>query len=358
MPDAAAADAPGRVNLIGEHTDYHEGYVLPTVIPQRTRVAVRRRADRLVQAHSDAMGSGSYALGEERAGRGWLDYVQGVTALLARRGVAVPGLDIEIQSGVPVGAGVSSSAALEVAALRALRRLLEFELDDTALARAAHAVETDFVGVPVGVMDQMAASLGRDDEALFIDTLTLAVDRIRIPATIAIAVIDSGVPHSHATGGYGVRRAESYEAAALLEDERLRDVDTTMMPRIEALPGVLARRARHVVSENQRVLGAVTALRTGDAVRLGALLSASHASLRDDYEVSTPDVDMLVRLAEEHPAVYGARLTGGGFGGAIVVLVRAGRAGESARDIAARYAETTGRQAAVLVPEMMTSERP
>src|SRR5688572_28645019 len=168
----ATGEAPGRVNLIGEHTDYHEGFVLPTVIPQRTSVTIVARDDARVRVRSTTMGSGweEYRLGEERQGRGWLDYVAGVTATLAREGIALEGLDVEISSRIPVGAGVSSSAALTVSTLRALRRLLALDIDDVALAVMARRVETDFVGAPVGVMDQMAASLGSEGEALFIDT--------------------------------------------------------------------------------------------------------------------------------------------------------------------------------------------
>src|SRR5690348_8130900 len=173
MTDQASASAPGRVNLIGEHTDYHDGYVLPIVIPQRTHAHLtRRKGERVVRASSSVIDGTwqEYALGAETPGRGWLDYLQGVTAMLARRGVGVPGFDVRIESTVPVGAGVSSSAALEISLLRALRSLLGLDLDDVALAMIAHAAETDFVGAPVGVMDQMASSLGRDGEALFIDT--------------------------------------------------------------------------------------------------------------------------------------------------------------------------------------------
>src|SRR5687767_1712605 len=172
MPETATADAPGRVNLIGEHTDYHQGFVLPTVIPLRTRAIVSRRRDRRVSAASRALGGGveEFELGCEARGRGWLDYIQGVTMVLAREGVMVSGFDLRIDSAVPLGAGVSSSAALEISVLRALRDLFAFTADDVLLARIAHAVETDFVGAPVGVMDQIAVSLGQEGEALFIDT--------------------------------------------------------------------------------------------------------------------------------------------------------------------------------------------
>ncbi|HEY2904446.1 MAG TPA: galactokinase [Vicinamibacterales bacterium] len=352
MPEVASADAHGRVNLMGEHTDYHDGYVLPTIIPQYTRAHVQRRSDRHVRASSAAMPLGSleYELGRESPGRGWLDYVQGITATLARRGVDVPGFDLRLESTIPLGAGVSSSAALEVSVLRSLRALLDLELDDVMLARIAQAVETEFVGAPVGIMDQMASSLGREGEALFLDTRTLGVERVPLPPTIEIVVIDSGIAHTHAGGQYAARRRESYEAAALVGVERLRDVNSSALAQIRALPPLLARRARHVVTENERVLAAVDALGAGDAVRLGALFNASHASMRDDYEISTPEIDVLVRIAQQHTDVPGARLTGGGFGGAVVLIARSGRGGAAADDICAAYQRQTGLAGVVLVP--------
>jgi galactokinase len=356
MPDEVSADAPGRVNLIGEHTDYHDGYVLPMVIPQRTRARITRRVDRLVRASSSSLGGGweEYEIGREAAGRGWLDYVQGVTATLARHGVMVPGFDVRIDSSIPVGAGVSSSAALDVSLLRALRLLLALELDDVTVARMAQSVETDFVGAPVGIMDPMASSLGRDGEALFLDTRSLAVERLPLPASIEIVVIHSGVTHAHAGGEYVTRRRESFDAAQRLGVSRLRDVDSTMMPRINALPGVLARRARHIVAENARVLEAAHALRAGDAERLGALLNESHISMRDDYETSTADIDVLVDIAQSQPSVYGARLTGGGFGGSIVAVVRAGLGERTATEISAEYRQRSSRSPVVLVPQVKT----
>lgn len=352
MPDTASADAPGRVNLIGEHTDYHDGYVLPTVIPQRTRVDLQRRADRRVRAWSSALAPHweEYDAGGEAPGRGWLDYVQGVTAMLARHGVRVSGFDVRIESSVPLGAGVSSSAALEISLLRGLRILLNLDLDDVALAKIGQKVETDFVGAPIGIMDQMASSLGRDGEALFLDTRTLAIERVPIPESIEVIVIDSGIPHTHAGGQYATRRRESFEAAALLGVERLRDVDLTALPRINALPSVLARRARHIVTENGRVLAAVRALRAGDAVTLGELFAASHASMRDDYQTSTPEIDLLVSIGQQHPDIYGARLTGGGFGGAVVLLARGGTGRPSSHAIQDEFRQRTGRECTVLVP--------
>jgi galactokinase len=352
MPDTATARAPGRVNLIGEHTDYHQGFVLPAVIPLQTRAFVTRRGDGRVRAVSTTVGDGfeEYNVGRERRGRGWLDYIQGVTFILGRHGITVPGFDVRIESEIPLGAGVSSSAALEVSVLRALRDLLELDLDDLSIARMAHRVETEFVGAPVGIMDQMAVSLGREDEALFIDTRTLRVESLPVPRSVEIAVIDSGISHAHVGGTYAKRRQESFDAAARLGVQWLRDLDPTSLPRINALPDVLARRARHVVTENQRVLEAVAALRADDLLRLGALFAASHASMRDDYDTSTPEVDTLVTIAQLDPDVYGARLTGGGFGGAVVIVARGGHGTRVARDVCDTYRDQTRRNAVVLVP--------
>jgi galactokinase len=351
MADEASADAPGRVNLIGEHTDYHDGFVLPTTIPQRTSVTLRRRTDRRVHAASAGMDAAEpYELGRESRRHHWIDYVQGVTTALAAAGHHIGGFDARITSTIPVGAGVSSSAALEVSVLRGLRTLFRLDFDDVELAKIAQQAETGLVGAPVGIMDQMASSLGHDGEALFLDTRTLAVERVPLPDSIELIVIDSGVPHAHARGEYATRRRESFEAAARLGVARLRDVDVSALQEIAELPPVLARRARHIVTENQRVLDAVEALRQADAPRLGALFAASHASMRDDYQTSTPDVDALVRIGAAHPDVYGARLTGGGFGGAVVMIARRTRAAAAAVAIADAYSRETSRRGTVLVP--------
>ena len=352
MPEEwITASAPGRVNLIGEHTDYHDGFVLPTVLPQRTSASVRVRSDGNVHARSDAIADAveSFRVGAERPGRGWLDYVQGITVALAARGLPVGGFDVRLTSTVPVGAGLSSSAALEVSVLRALRTAFALPLDDVELAQTARAVETDFVGAPIGIMDQMASSVGRDGEALFLDTRTLQFERLPLPAADLI-VIDSGVAHQHAGGAYVTRRQESFEAAARLGVDRLRDVGIEALLRIEELPPVLRRRARHIVTENDRVQQAVAALRRGDAPALGRLFDASHASMRDDYEVSTAEVDTLVRLGQEHAAIYGARLTGGGFGGAVVMLAAAGEGIAAAVEIRTRYHSLTARDAIIVMP--------
>ena len=350
------AAAHGRVNLIGEHTDYHQGFALPTPIPLRTLVTVQRRTDYLVRVASSAVdpSSAEYELGEEERVHNWIDYVQGVTAVLARSGRTLTGFNVSIESTVPPGGGVSSSAALTVALLRALRVMCRFSLGDLEIAQLAQKVETEFIGAPIGIMDQMSCSLGRADEALFLDTRTLGYERIAWPPVMSLIVIHSGIVHAHAGGEYATRRRQSFSAASLLGVRWLRDADLASLSRAQ-MPEPLARRARHIITENHRVLDAVEALRARDAHRLGELFNASHQSMRDDYEVSTPEIDALVKLGQEDPDVYGARLTGGGFGGSVVMLARGGRGRAAATRILAAYNKAVGIPGVILVPE---DERP
>lgn len=345
----ADADAPGRVNLIGEHTDYHQGFVLPSPIPQRTRAHVVGRSDRTVRASSREAGRDrrEFVIGAETVTHSWIDYVQGITYALRSIAPALPGFDLRIESDVPLGSGLSSSAALEVSVLRALRQLFDLQFDDVELARLAQRAETEFVGAPVGIMDQMAASVGRVNEALFLDTRSLAFERVPLPPAAELVVIDSGIKHEHASGEYATRRRESFEAAAQLGVHYLRDITVDQLDLIGGLPPRLARRARHIVTENQRVLGAVAALRAGDLARAGTLFRASHASMRDDYETSTPEIDRLVESGNADPDVFGARLTGGGFGGSVVILARAGAGAAVARRVLERYGQPN---ASVLLP--------
>jgi galactokinase len=351
MPDHARASAPGRVNLIGEHTDYHEGFVLPTVIPQRTHVALTARADRVVSATSAAWAGahGEFELGQEKAGRGWIDYVQAVTAVLARTH-PIGGFDAEIVSDVPVGAGVSSSAALTVGLIKALRELYSLPLDDLAVATTARAAETDFVGAPVGIMDQMVCALGEPGAALFIDTRDLSRASIPLPSSVELVVINSGVTHQHAGGEYKARRRESFDAAAQLGVAMLRDAVDASPADLARLPPLLQRRARHVISEHHRVLAAVSALRDGDLRALRELFAASQASMRDDYEITTPEIDRLVGLLDAHPAIVAARMTGGGFGGCVVALARRGQGGGAAADVCREYSTGSGPAGSVVVP--------
>jgi len=350
------ADAPGRVNLIGEHTDYSGGFVLPVAIPQRTRVELATRVGPLVRAWSanvpdiEPREIEEYRLGDEEPGHGWLDYVQGVTEVLRQAGHTLRGFDLRIESEVPYGGGLSSSAALEVSLLRALREAFHLDLDDVQLALAGQKAENDLVGAPVGIMDQMASSLGDETTALFLDTRNLTYERIPLPAQCELLVIDSGVSHRHAGGEYKTRRRECETAAELLGVPQLRDVGIQEIWRLALLPEPLDRRARHVITENARVRSAVAALRERDLPRLGKLLDASHESLKNDYEVSIPQIDRLVELAQREQDVYGARLTGGGFGGAIVAAVPRGTGRETGERIATKYGEEGLGRARVLVP--------
>jgi galactokinase len=356
-----AAEAPGRVNLIGEHTDYNGGYVLPTVIPQRTRVELLPRPDANVRVWSanvdEAHRMEQFVLGREAQTRTWLDYVQGVTVALRQRGLHLRGADVRIESTVPIGSGLSSSAALEVSVARALRAAFDLRLDDVELAMAGKWAENEFVGAPTGIMDQMVVSLGMAGAALFLDTRSLHFDRVPLPASVELVVIDSGVRHRIVSGEYATRRRQCEEASRRLGVPELRDVPASRLPDVESLDEPYRRRARHVVTEDERVLQAVAALRANDPAQVGELFYASHASMRDDYEVSVPAVDALVELASADGDVYGARLTGGGFGGAVVMLARAGQGCAVAARVSAAYAADTGNTPRVLVPEEGSGDR-
>ena len=353
-PASVVKTAPGRVNLIGEHTDYNGGYVLPTAIPQRTKVELAPRSDRTVRVWSDLPHAAPeplvYELGNERPRQHWLDYVQGSTRLLANNGLLTQGFDARISSAVPLGSGLSSSAALSVSLLRALREAFALPLDDVQIARLGQRSENEFVGAQVGIMDPMAASLADEGTALFLDARSLAFERVALPMGADLVVINSGVAHNHAAGDYNTRRAECERACSLLGVKQLRDMTVAELSRLEALPEPLRQRARHVITENDRVLQAVAAIRAGDLAQLGDLFYASHRSMRDDYEVSIPEIDLLIELAQADGRAFGARLTGGGFGGSVVMLAHAGTGRLFAPALAAEYARRSGRQPRVLVP--------
>lgn len=340
----ASAWAPGRVNLLGEHTDYNDGYVLPTAIPQTTGVEIAVSPDGRFRFYSANLEEFvEYGEGEPPP-EGFGRYIHGCIAVLRDTGRAIPTVSIRVQSDVPIGSGLSSSAALEVAVLRGLRRLLALTLDDVELALLAQRAEVEHAGVRVGVMDQMASSLSDREHMLFLDTRTLERRLLPLPRDAELLVIHSGVRRTLAGSGYNDRRAECEAAASALGVPALRDV--TDPARARTLPEPLDRRARHVITENARVLSAIDA----DTPEFGRLMNASHASLRDDYEVSIPALDCLAGLLQADPATYGARLTGAGFGGACVALVQAGAAQKVAAGVLARYA-AAGHTGRLLIPE-------
>ena len=318
--------APGRVNLIGEHTDYNEGLVLPAALDLSCEVRATPRADSLLNANALNLGasaSWNVAAITEAGPRGdWSDYVVGTARELARRGVRIRPLQLDIESQVPLGAGLSSSAALEVAVALALTSYDGDSVRGEELAKACRAAESDFVGLQCGIMDQFVAVFGREGHALLLDCRTLEHRLIALPEGVELVLVNTGVRHELALTAYNERRRECDEAVRRL-GRSLRDITVDEWPKVEgALPEPLRRRARHVVFENQRVLEFADACESNDLEALGALMAASHRSLSRDYEVSCVELDFLIEVASELDGVVGCRLTGGGFGGCTVNLVR------------------------------------
>jgi galactokinase len=344
------AEAPGRVNLIGEHTDYNAGFVLPAAIDRTVAVALARRDDDVVRAYSldyDQCDEFKVGLVRRFAGsRGWRDYLRGVVWALADSQYAVGGADIAITGDVPKGAGLSSSAAIEIALAGGLTAIAGIEIDRRLLALLCQRAENFFVGVQSGIMDQYASSRGQARHALLVDCRSLEAEPVPLPPGIAIVIVDSKVARRLADTPYNRRREECAEAARTLGLESLRDATIEMLSR---LSGDLLKRARHVVTENARVLAAAEALRTADLDRLGALMAESHASMRDDFEASSPEIDLLVELARQANGVVGARVTGAGWGGCTVNLVRENAVDVFAAQVAGEYERRTSLAAEVHV---------
>ena len=319
--------APGRVNLIGEHTDYNEGFVLPFAIDKTARVAVRVRDDSTVRMLSTFGGHGLVEASldglEPGSGEGWSRYPLGVAWALKERGISVPGFELLLDSDVPLGAGLSSSHAIECAVITALNELTGAKLAAEELVLATQRAENIFVGAPTGIMDQSASLRGAKGQAVFLDCRDQHVELVPFDAEasgLVLLVIDTKVSHSHADGGYASRRASCELGAQVLEVTALRDVG---VEDLEAASGLLdevtLRRVRHVVTENDRVLQTVELLGTQGPASIGPLLDASHASMREDFEISCPELDLAVDTARANGAI-GARMTGGGFGGSAIAL--------------------------------------
>jgi galactokinase len=342
MPSFSVGRAPGRVNLIGEHTDYNDGLVLPIALDLAVTVTVHERPDAVVHLATDAELTPqeiTYPRDAPNKDGSWADRVRGLIEELRARGASLPGFDATISSSLPAGAGLGSSAACTIAFLRALDGLLDLGLSDEIAVDVAHAVENGpYVGARAGLLDQLASVYGRQREALLIDLRDRSTQLVALPKDLELAVIDSATRHDHASGGYNTRRAECEAACAHLGVASLRELEGRSEHEVlDRLPPPLDRRVRHVLSENARVREAVTVLREDGTARLGELLQASHRSLRDDYEVSTAELDRLVAIADADTDVLGARLVGGGFGGSVLALATAGHARAAGERIVARY---------------------
>ncbi len=352
-PASAASRAPGRVNLIGEHTDYNGGLVLPAAIELSTRVALRMRRDTSVRGFSRERGEARSGLDDPPAGD-WLDYVRGTARVLVDAGlVRESGFEIAVLSDVPEGAGLSSSAALEAAtalALLAASGGAEVELDRPELARLCQRAEVEFAGVPCGIMDQYAVLCTEPGSALLLDCARTIATRVPLPDGIEILIFDTGVSRALRSGGYAQRRAEcdrALEAARVVFGRpiaSLSDLATAdLEPLARSIDPVALGRARHVISENARVREFAAALESGDLSRAGAAMFASHESLRDDYDVTVPESDALVEDSRTLPACIGARMTGAGFGGCTVHLVRTEGSRAFADELRDRFRSRFGR---------------
>ena len=352
------ARAPGRVNLIGEHTDYNDGFVLPMSIGRAVWSALRPRHDSRVSAHSLDFGSDvAFDAGNvEHGERGWGEYVRGVAWALGetaqRTGATIRGWEGVVAGDVPLGAGLSSSAALELATARAFAAVSNLPWQPAEMARIAQRAENQWVGVNCGIMDQLISAAGVAGHALLIDCRSLDTRAVPLPSEVAVVVLDTATRRGLVDSAYNERRAQCEAAAALFGVRAVRDVNEELFAeRADTLDAVTRRRARHVVTENARVLAAADALGAGDARRVGELMTESHRSLRDDFQVSRAELDAMVEIALAQEGCYGARMTGAGFGGCAVALVARDSAGRFADAVGERYQRDVGLTPAVYVCE-------
>jgi len=350
--------APGRVNLIGEHTDYNDGFVLPAALELCTWVAAAARPDRRLRVQSLRVGAAiEFDLDDPAPSprRDWSDYVRGVAVMLSRAGHRLVGANLLIDSEVPIGSGLSSSAALEVSTGYALLDLAGIAVDRTALALSCQRAENEFVGMRCGIMDQFVSCHGAAGHALLLDCRSLTFRLAPIAPSVRLVICNSMVRHELAAGEYNLRRAECERGVALLKPalpaiRALRDVGMAELTAHEtALPELTFRRCRHIVTENDRVLCAGAALDAGEVEEFGRLMNASHVSMRDDYEISCRELDILVELAWRVEGVLGSRMTGGGFGGCTVSMVRADAVERFRASLAAGYLAATGIACEILV---------
>jgi len=353
---AGVAVAPGRVNLIGEHTDYNDGFVLPMAVERGIAAAFSARSDGTLRAHAASFDETlEVPLDglQPRTERGWMAYAGGMMWALRASGVSTNGIDLAIVSDLPIGAGLSSSAAIEMAVARAVCTATETPWVASRMARIGQRAENEFVGIASGIMDQFASAASVEGSALLLDCRSLQTMPVPIPGTATIVVMDTGVRRSLATSEYNDRRSACDAAVAAIRafepDVRaLRDVDATLLERARSsMSEIVYRRARHVVDEIRRPLAMTEALAASDLDTAGRLMNESHASLRDLYEVSSPELDAIVAEARSHRSCFGARLTGAGFGGCAVALVASSGVPDFIDHVTRGYLHRTGRQAQV-----------
>ena len=340
------AHAPGRVELLGNHTDYNDGYVLSAAIDRGVTITGQARAGGKITLRSLTLeGEVEVSLDDLRkqTTQAWANYPLGVVDAFRGENFALGGFSAEISSDLPLGAGLSSSAALEVATATLLRKLFTLKIDALQLAKLCRKAENEFVGVNCGLLDQVSSAFGKKGHAIFLDCRNETVKTVPFPAGVALLITHSGVKHALVGGEYNERRAQCFDAAQRLGARALRDVTSAQLEVARSeLPPLDYRRAAHVVGENERVLRGIDLLRAGDVVSFGELMFTSHDSSRVNFENSTPELDALVSIARDTPGVLGSRLTGGGFGGATVSLIEREAAERAAQTFTAQYLERTG----------------
>ena len=342
--------APGRVNLIGEHTDYNDGFVLPMAIDHAVWIALSPRTDPSVCVHSlDLDVDSTFELHSLTKGAGWSEYIKGVAYQLQKAGFTLKGFDAVMTGDVPRGAGLSSSAAVELATARAFAAVSGFTWDAAVMAKISQRAENEWVGVNCGIMDQMASAACQAGYALFLDCRSLEYQYAPLPENISVVILDTSTRRGLVDSAYNERRSQCEEAARWFGVKALRDVSVGEFEKRNGLSEVVARRAKHIITENERVLEAVQVMKAGNVKRLGQLFNASHASLRDDFEVTNEALNQIVACAQEQPGCYGARMTGAGFGGCAVALVREENTREFTDAVLAAYKQMSGLDASVYV---------
>jgi galactokinase len=345
--------APGRVNLIGEHTDYNDGFVLPMAIDRAVWIALSSRVDSQIRIRSlDLEVDSAFELDSLTKGKGWAEYLKGVAYYLQQTGYELRGFDAVLTGDVPRGAGLSSSAAVELATARAFAAVSNFEWNASKMAKIAQKAENEWVGMNCGIMDQMASAVCEEGYALFLDCRSLVYQHTPLPEGVSIVILDTSTRRGLVDSAYNERRSQCEEAARWFGAKALRDVSVEEFERKikeDGLSKVVLKRARHIVSENARVLKAVEVMKAGDVKRLGELFNASHDSLRDDFEVTNTALNTMVTCAREQESCYGARMTGAGFGGCAVALVKEENAQEFENAVSAAYRQRSGLDASVYI---------